>query len=89
MAMTNMIVDNAKIMAEGQITLPRDIRMWLGVDTGDRVTFVCDGDRVIMMNATIYAMKMLQQGMAGEAERVGLRSEEDVDALVKEIRSGD
>ena len=89
MAMTNMIVDNAKIMAEGQITLPRDIRMWLGVDTGDRVTFVCDGDRVIMMNAAIYAMKMLQQGMAGEAERVGLRSEEDVDALVKEIRSGD
>ena len=85
--MTGVVFDNAKVMSKGQITLPKDIRMTLGVDTGDRVAFICDGDRVIMMNAAIYAMKLLQQGMAGEAERAGLHSEEDVDALVKEIRS--
>lgn len=85
--MTGVVFDNAKVMSKGQITLPKDIRMTLGVGTGDRVAFICDGDRVIMMNAAIYAMKLLQQGMAGEAERAGLHSEEDVDALVKEIRS--
>jgi len=51
-------VDNAKVMAKGQITLPKDIRDMLRIGTGDRVTLICEGDRVIMMNAVIYAMKM-------------------------------
>jgi len=32
------IVDNAKVMAKGQITLPKDIRSKLRLSTGDRVT---------------------------------------------------
>jgi AbrB family looped-hinge helix DNA binding protein len=35
--MENVLVDNAKVMAKGQITLPKDIRHALGVETGDRV----------------------------------------------------
>ena len=44
-------------------------------------------NQVIMMNAAVYAMKMLQSSMKGEAEKAGLRSDEDVVALVKEMRS--
>ena len=58
--MANMIVDNAKVMSKGQITLPKEIREQLGIGTGDRVTLICEGDQVVMMNAAVYAMKMLQ-----------------------------
>lgn len=61
--MANMIVDNAKVMSKGQITLPKEIREQLGIGTGDRVTLICEGDQVVMMNAAVYAMKMLQGGM--------------------------
>jgi hypothetical protein len=35
-----------------------------------------------MMNAAVYAMKMLQAAMAGEAEKTGLKSDEDVSAMI-------
>ena len=51
-----MIVDNAKVMSKGQITLPKDIRTRLRVNTGDRVTLICEDDQVILMNSAVYAM---------------------------------
>lgn len=87
--MEGFIVDNAKVMAKGQITLPKDIRTLLKIDTGDRVTLVCEGDQVIMMNSAVYAMKMLQGNMKGMAKKAGLRSDEDVMSLIKQMRSED
>ena len=84
--MDNALVDYAKVMANGQITLPKDIREALGVQTGDRVTLICKDDQVIMMNSAVYAMKMLQTAMAGEAEKTGLKSEEDVTAMIAAMR---
>lgn len=84
--MDNMIVDNAKVMSKGQITLPKEIRVKLGLSAGDHVTLICEGDQVIMMNAAVYAMKMLQKGMEGEAERSGLDNEEKINILVKDMR---
>lgn len=81
-------VDNAKVMAKGQVTIPKDVRDVLGVASGDRVTFVVEGNTVRIVNSAVYAMQMLQQEMAGEAERTG-PSEDDVMALVKELRSED
>ena len=83
----NAFVDNAKVMAKGQITIPKDVRDVLGVSNGDRVTFIVEGNTVRMVNSAVYAMQVLQQEMTGEAERTGLTSEEDVMALVKELRS--
>lgn len=85
--MENILVENAKVMAKGQITLPKDIREALGVTTGDRVTLIKQADQVVMMNSAVYAMKVLQSSMAGEAEKADLRSEEDVAALVSDMRS--
>lgn len=84
--MDNMIVDNAKVMSKGQITLPKEIRNKLGLTTGDRVTLICEGDQVIMMNAAVYAMKMLQKGLEGQAGHLGLETEESINALVAEVR---
>ena len=84
--MKKMFVDNAKVMAKGQVTIPKDVREVLGVSNGDRVTFVVEGDNVRIVNSAVYAMQLLQMQMAGEAERTGLMSDEDVMDLVKEIR---
>ena len=86
---TAAFVDNAKVMAKGQITIPKDVREALGVSCGDRVSFIVEGNTVRMVNSAVYAMQVLQSEMAGEAERAGLTSDEDVMALVKEMREAD
>ena len=87
--MENVLVDNAKVMAKGQITLPKDIREALGVQTGDRVTLIRNNDQVIMMNSAVYAMKMLQTAMEGEAEKAGLNSDDDVIKMIMEMRGAE
>ena len=82
----NMFTDNAKVMAKGQITIPKDIRKILGVASGDRVTFIVEGNTVRLINSAVYAMQVLQKEMEGEAERAGLYSDDDITALVKELR---
>lgn len=82
----DMIVDMAKVMPKGQITIPKDIRDKLGVSPGDKVMVIWDGERVSMMNPIAYALKMIQREMDGEAEKTGLTSEEDIIALCKEVR---
>ncbi|MCD2491951.1 AbrB/MazE/SpoVT family DNA-binding domain-containing protein [Lacrimispora sp. NSJ-141] len=59
-------------MAKGQVTIPKDVREVLGVASGDRITFVVDGNTVRIVNSVVYAMQMLQQEMAGETECTGL-----------------
>lgn len=85
MEIQNMIVENAKVMAKRQNTLPRDIRNRLGVGTGDRVTLICEGDKVVVMNAAVYAMRALQRDMEGAFEKAGINTEDDVMALVKKV----
>ena len=87
--LANTFVDNAKVMAKGQITIPKDIREVLGVASGDRITFIVEGNTVRIVNSAVYAMQVLQKEMAGEAERAGLSSDDDVMALVKELRNED
>lgn len=84
--LANTFVDNAKVMAKGQITIPKDIREVLGVASGDRITFIVEGNTVRIVNSAVYAMQVLQREMEGEAERTGLSSDDDVMALVKELR---
>lgn len=85
----NAFIDNAKVMAKGQVTIPKDVRKVLGVENGDRVSFIVEGNTVRIVNSAVYAMQLLQSEMAGEAERIGLTSDDDVMALVKNLRNED
>ena len=87
--MGNAFVDNAKVMAKGQITIPKDVRKALGVESGDRVSFIVEGNTVRLVNSAVYAMQMLQREMTGEAERAGLKTDDDVIELLREMRSED
>ena len=84
---TAVFADNAKVMSKGQVTIPKAVRTVLGVDAGDKVTFIVEGNVVRVVNAASYAMQLLQQQMAGEAAAVGIGGEADVDALVAQMRA--
>jgi AbrB family looped-hinge helix DNA binding protein len=86
-ALSVPVIDNAKVMSKGQVTIPKEVRSLLRVSEGDRVTFICEDDYAIVMNANIYAIKTLQKAMTGEAERAGLTSEDDIVALCREVRA--
>lgn len=79
-------IDNAKVMSKGQVTIPKDVRDVLGVSNGDRITFVVENGSVRIFNSAVYAMKMLQAQMSGEAESKNLKSEEEILSLVQNIR---
>ena len=71
-------VNDARVMAKGQVTIPKNVRTALGVESGDRVTFIVDGNNVRVVNSTVYALMRFQKQMNGEGEKAGLFSEEDV-----------
>jgi AbrB family looped-hinge helix DNA binding protein len=77
----------AKITLRGQITIPVEIRKKLGVKDGDKVVFIEDHGRIVMENSVRVALKDVQDAFRGEAERLGLKDEQDVVAMIKKIRS--
>jgi AbrB family looped-hinge helix DNA binding protein len=81
-----MLFNTAKVMSKGQITLPIDIRQKLKLQTGDRVALIYENDRVIMMNPAIYAMENFTKAMEGEWEKAGIKSEDDILELCREVR---
>ncbi len=83
----DVFVELAKITSKGQITIPVSIRKLLGVKDGDKVLFLQEGNRVVMMNASVNALLEAQKDFQGEAEKLGLQDEQDVVNLVKEIRA--
>ena len=87
--LANAFIDNAKVMAKGQITIPKDVREVLGVSNGDRVSFIVENGNVRIVNSAVYAMQMLQNEMRGAAKKAGLDSDEDIMAMVKEMRQED
>ena len=76
----------AKVTSKGQITIPIDIRRKLGVKEGDKILFVEEQGRIIMMNSSTDALRKAQAAFTGEAERLGLRDEQDVADLVSALR---
>lgn len=76
----------AKVTSKGQITIPLEIRKKLGVKEGDKVLFIEEQGRVIMVNSSMEALRKAQAAFAGEAERLGLKDEEDVVKMVAELR---
>ena len=71
-------INDARVMSQGQITIPKNVRAALGVETGDRVTFIVEGNNVRVVNSAVYAMMRLQEQMKGDAEKAGFFTEDDI-----------
>ena len=60
----------AKVTSKGQITIPVAIRKLLGVKDGDKVLFVQEGSKVVMMNASVNALMEAQKAFQGYGQRI-------------------
>jgi AbrB family looped-hinge helix DNA binding protein len=81
-----MEMELAKLTSKGQLTVPVAIRKKLNLKEGDKVVFLSDNDGIRMVNASVLALERAQKAFAGEAERLGLKTEQDVVDMVKEVR---
>ncbi len=82
-------VNDARVMSKGQVTIPKHVRAALGIETGDRVTFIVEGNNVRVVNSAVYALMRFQEQMDGEAEMSGLLSEDDVAEWITSSRRKD
>ena len=80
------MLDVSRVTSKGQVTIPFEMRRKLGVKDGDKVVFIEEGNRIVIANAAMVALKEVQDAFAGEAERLGLGNEQDIVDMVKEVR---
>lgn len=76
----------AKVTTKGQITIPREVRKKLGVKAGDKVLFIEEAGKIVIMNSSMAALKEIQNEFVGAAIKAGIKSADDVNALMKKIR---
>jgi AbrB family looped-hinge helix DNA binding protein len=79
-----------RLSANGQITVPTEIRKLLGLKSGDKILLYQNkSGEIVLDNASANALYKVQNAMEGVAERLGLRDEDDVQKLVDEVRYGE
>lgn len=74
------------VLPGGTIVLPEEVRKLVNARDGGRVTFLVDGDGVRVVNTNSFALKEVREALKGVAEKIGIRTDDDVVALVKEVR---
>ena len=79
----------AKISSNGQITVPVEIRRQLGLKSGDKILFIQKKNgEIVISNASAAAIQKAQTAFAGAADTMGISNEDDIQALVDEVRYG-
>ena len=48
-----VVINDARVMAKGQVTIPKNIRAALGISTGDRVTFIVENGTVRVISSAV------------------------------------
>ncbi len=77
----------AKLSANGQITVPAEVRRHLHLAPGDKVLFVeKPNGEVVVVKAGLTALTQAQVAFAGAASDFGVSDEDGVQALVDEVR---
>ena len=78
----------AKVSANGQVTVPVDIRRKLQLREGDKLLFIERDGEIVINNASSTAIVRAQAAFAGADKDFGVVTEEDVQNLVDELRYG-
>ena len=78
----------AKVSANGQVTVPVDIRRKLQLKEGDKLLFIERGGEIVINNASATAIVRAQAAFAGAAGDFGVATVDDVQSLVDEVRYG-
>lgn len=77
----------AKVTSKGQVTIPVEIRRKLGIKNGDKILFVEECGKIYIINSSMDAIYEAQRAFIGEADRLGLKNDDDVMEMINEIRA--
>jgi AbrB family looped-hinge helix DNA binding protein len=84
-----ILLNLAKVSANGQVTVPIEIRRKLNLKEGDKILFIeRENGEIIINNASATAILKAQKAFEEVAEKAGIRDEDQVQALVDELRYG-
>ncbi|MGF3066787.1 AbrB/MazE/SpoVT family DNA-binding domain-containing protein [Facklamia sp. P12934] len=65
-------IENAKVMAKGQVTIPKAVRDLMGIAPGDRVSFLVNQGKVQIINSKDYLLayeeNMIKEESRGEED---------------------
>ena len=77
----------AKVSANGQVTVPVEIRRKLNLKEGDKILFFeRSNGEVVIDNASTTAIINAQRAFEGAAKDFSVNSEEDIQRLIDEER---
>ena len=79
--------DDARVMSKGQVTIPKKVRNALGIETGDRITFIVEDNQVRVINSAVYAVEQYQNQKQDKAQKGGFHSEADMDNWITQSHS--
>ena len=80
-------MNTARVCEDGRVRIPAEILSVLGLKLGDKVAFMQNNNgEIVLSNASVLAIRKAQKAFAGVAERLGVKNDDDVMALVSEIR---
>lgn len=58
----------AKVTSKGQVTIPIEIRRHLGIEAGDRISFIVDDDGAVRLDVLAFPTIDSIVGIAGKLE---------------------
>ena len=81
-----LILELARVSSKGQITIPIEIRKKLNLKEGDKVLFVEKEGNVFILNASVVALKEMQDNMKDESMKKKKKKKKEVNEYVEKIR---
>lgn len=79
-------VETARVTSKWQITIPKDVREQMGISIGDRVSFLVEGNKIILVTSLKAALEVAREAFKGLAEEAGINNDDDVQKIIDEIR---
>ncbi len=83
-------MNTARICEGGQVRIPAEILGALGLKLGDKIAFMQNNNgEILLYDAAELAIRKAQKAFEGAAERLAVKNDDDVMALVREVRYGE
>lgn len=81
------MLEVTKVSSKGQVTIPIEIRKRLNLVAGGKLVFI-EGDdgKIYVVNSSMLALRVAQKAFDGEAEKAGIKNDDELLTLIKETR---
>ena len=83
--MATEIIEMGKISSRGQIAIPSEIRLRLGLKDGSKIIFFADDDSIIIKKVNLKSFAEITRPLKESMKNSGI-DEMDVDTIISKVR---